>query len=82
MVFAEDESETCAGDDGKSGENDEACLQMTREEKVHDIANRMEELLRQPGIEMYQLPDEQHAVLIHGRINLLILAEWVLARMG
>jgi translation initiation factor 2B subunit (eIF-2B alpha/beta/delta family) len=55
---------------------------MTREEKVHQIADQMQELLRQPGVEMYLVPDAEHTVLIHGRVNLLLLAEWVLARTG
>ncbi len=55
---------------------------MTREEKVHDIADQMQELLRQSNVEMYLVPDAEHAVLIHGRVDLLPLAEWVLARMG
>jgi hypothetical protein len=55
---------------------------MTREEKVHSIADQFQELLRQPGVEMYLAPDAQHAVLVHGRIDLLPLAEWVLSRMG
>ena len=55
---------------------------MTREEKVHDIADQLQELLGQTGVEMYLVPDAQHAVLIHGRLDLLPIAEWVLARMG
>jgi hypothetical protein len=31
---------------------------------------------------MYLVPDAQHTVMIHGRLDFLPLAEWVLARMG
>jgi hypothetical protein len=42
----------------------------------------MQELIRQQLLEMYLVPDAQHTVMIHGRLDFLPLAEWVLARMG
>ena len=55
---------------------------MTREEKVHEIAEQMQELVCQQPVEVYLAPDAQHTVLIRGRLDFLPLAEWVLARIG
>jgi len=55
---------------------------MKQEEKVHDIADQLQEVIRKQGVEMYLVPDATHTVLVHGRVDLLPLAEWIIKRIG
>ena len=55
---------------------------MTRDEWVKRIASALVTLLAQPGVQMFEVPDEEYVVSIRGRVSLLVIAEWIYVRMG
>jgi hypothetical protein len=57
--------------------------EMLRQEKLIQIAEQLMSLVADQGdVECYEVPNNPHALEIHGKVDLLVLAEWVLARMG
>jgi len=55
---------------------------MLREDKIKDLARQIALMIAEGGAECYELPDEEFAILVEGRIDIFALAEWIYARMG
>ena len=55
---------------------------MDRETKIEDMAERLGLFIAERGLESYELPDQPFTILVHGRLDLKALAEWVYVRMG
>jgi hypothetical protein len=54
-----------------------------REDKIKDLARRIALMISQEkGTESYLLPDEEFVILVHGKVDVLALAEWVYERLG
>jgi len=53
-----------------------------REDKIKDLARRIALMISEGGAESYHLPDEEFVILVHGKVDVLALAEWVYERLG